>query len=278
MDKRSAKKNIRRRVFSSDPTKLIDEVVNLCDAIENHAFQKGDKGDPGEPGQKPIAGVDYQLPEDGEPGPPGPQGPPGPAGHSPVAGLDYRIPQDGNDGITPEKGVDYFDGDPGMDGSPDTAEQVRQKLESLKGDQRLDSRAIKGLDKRDDKIVGDFRKNLNELLRQIPIGGVSDFKQLHDVPQTYVGQAGKTVQVKSTEDGLQFSSVPSTGTLVDNEIVAGSGTAWTLANVPIVGSEHLFGERLRLYPGASPDYTISGVNITTTLSYNAGDLLCDYRK
>jgi hypothetical protein len=46
-----------------------------------------------------------------------------------------RIPQDGKTG---EKG---------KDGSPDTAEEVKDKLESLKGDERLDARAIKNLPK-----------------------------------------------------------------------------------------------------------------------------------
>lgn len=46
-----------------------------------------------------------------------------------------RIPQDGKDG---EKG---------KDGSPDTPSQVKDKLESLKGDERLDASAIKNLPK-----------------------------------------------------------------------------------------------------------------------------------
>lgn len=66
------------------------------------------------------------------------------------------------DGKTPIKGVDYFDGQPGKSidkatvvaaviaqlPPPDeeTAEDQRDKLESLKGDARLDKSAIKGLD------------------------------------------------------------------------------------------------------------------------------------
>lgn len=46
-----------------------------------------------------------------------------------------RIPQDGKDG---EKG---------KDGSPDTPVQVKEKLETLKGDERLDASAIKNLPK-----------------------------------------------------------------------------------------------------------------------------------
>jgi len=71
-----------------------------------------------------------------------------------------------------------------------------------------------------------------------------------------------------------FSGTTYTG-YTDNEIVSGSGTAFTLAATPIVGSERLFAQRHRLKSGT--DYTISGAGITTTLSYSAGDLLCDYQ-
>lgn len=47
----------------------------------------------------------------------------------------------GNDGYTPIKGLDYFDG---KDGSPDTPTDIKVKLESLQGDDRLDASAIKG--------------------------------------------------------------------------------------------------------------------------------------
>lgn len=47
------------------------------------------------------------------------------------------------DGPQGEKGEK---GDPGKDGSPDMAEDIRNKLELLEGDERLDASAIKGLD------------------------------------------------------------------------------------------------------------------------------------
>lgn len=64
------------------------------------------------------------------------------------------------------------------------------------------------------------------------------------------------------------------GTLVNNEIIAGSGTAFTLAGVPVLGSEQIYADRARLYP--TTDYTIAGAAITTVLSYAAGDLLATY--
>lgn len=69
-----------------------------------------------------------------------------------------------------------------------------------------------------------------------------------------------------------------TSAFVDNEVVARvSGTSWTLANMPVTGSVHLYANGQRLTPGAGNDYTILGVTITTSSSYSAGQLLADYR-
>lgn len=65
-------------------------------------------------------------------GPQGPQGPQGVPGRSMIA---LRGP----------KGADGFPGPAGKDGSPDTAEQVRDKLELLQGDDKLDKNAIRGI-------------------------------------------------------------------------------------------------------------------------------------
>jgi hypothetical protein len=56
--------------------------------------------------------------------------------------------KDGNDGYTPIKGIDYFDGEqgtPGKDGSPDTGEQIANKLEALEGEAKLDFKALKNV-------------------------------------------------------------------------------------------------------------------------------------
>jgi len=63
-------------------------------------------------------------------------------------------------------------------------------------------------------------------------------------------------------------------TNVYNELVSGSGTTFTLANVPNVGTVCLYANRMRLYP--TIDYTIEDDVITTIESYNEGDLLADY--
>jgi hypothetical protein len=68
------------------------------------------------------------------------------------------------------------------------------------------------------------------------------------------------------------------GTFVENEVVSGSGTSWTLANTPVSGSVKIWAGGIRLTPGAGNDYTISGTAITTAQSYSTGSLISDYRK
>lgn len=66
-------------------------------------------------------------------------------------------------------------------------------------------------------------------------------------------------------------------TFVNNEIVSGSGTSWTLAQTPLSGVQHIYAEGQRLTPGAGNDYTITGTAITTANPFSAGALLADYQ-
>lgn len=81
--------------------------------------------------------------------------------------------KDGVDGYTPIKGKDYFDGEPGKNGSPDTAEQVKEKLESLKDEDRLDASAIKGLD--------ELIKKFGTTITDWAVGGIRFLENLADV-------------------------------------------------------------------------------------------------
>ena len=64
-------------------------------------------------------------------------------------------------------------------------------------------------------------------------------------------------------------------TFVVNEVVSGSGTSWTLANTPIVGTVALYANGQRLTP--TVDYSITGAVITTVDSWSAGTILADYQ-
>lgn len=119
-----------KEAFKEGMTELKSAVPNMDEVLKSVRGKQGEQGIPGvrgergESGYTPLKGKDYF---DGK------------------NGLDGR---NGVDGRTPVKGVDYFDGEKGKDGangSPDTPEEVRDKLESLVGDERLDKDAIKGL-------------------------------------------------------------------------------------------------------------------------------------
>lgn len=89
--------------------------------------------------------------------------------------------------------------------------------------------------------------------------------------------AGKTYYMILAITKKMIDDIDATGTPVENEVVSGSGTSWTLANTPITGSVKLYGGGIRLTPGVGNDYTISGATITTVNPYSAEALLADYR-
>ena len=72
-----------------------------------------------------------------------------------------KIPKDGRDGSN---------GSNGIDGSPDKPTEVRDKLETLKGEERLDASAIKNLP-----------QLIKEKGKQLLVGGIRFFENLADV-------------------------------------------------------------------------------------------------
>lgn len=87
---------------------------------------------------------------------------------------------------------------------------------------------------------------------------------------------------------ITFQQIPTTAGLsntnfVDKEIpsgsINGSNTAFTLANSPVAGSEHVYLNGMLLESGAGNDYTISGANITLLSAPLTGEKLrVTYRK
>ncbi len=92
----------------------------------------------------------------------------------------------------------------------------------------------------------------------------------------FKGSGAPTITIGS--NGVTNLDFPSGGSasFVENEIVSGNGTSFTLANTPVAGSVHLYAGRNRLYP--TTDYSITGTAITTVLTWTTGDLIADYRK
>lgn len=87
---------------------------------------------------------------------------------------------------------------------------------------------------------------------------------------------------------INWQQIPTTPGLsnsnfVDKEIpsgsINGSNTAFTLANTPVVGSEHLYLNGILQESGAGNDYTISGTSITMATAPLTGEKLrVSYRK
>lgn len=130
-------------------------------------------------------------------------------------------------------------------------ENVRNSLEALQGDDRLDKSAIRGLDelveelksKKETPTVAGVR--LLRYLSDVAIegiengetlvwnsttskfepgaggGGSSTFLDLTDTPATYSGQAGKVAAVNGDEDGIEFIDASGVGT-VTSVAVSGS--------------------------------------------------------
>ncbi len=144
----------------------VNQVANDLKEIELTPGPQGEQGIQGERGESGI---------DGEQGIQGLQGNPGKDGKNGIDGLDGKSGQPGKDGI---------DGEDGIDGSPDTAEQVRDKLQSLKDEKRLDASAI---------------KNLPTVVNNLPIiqsfAGVSGPSGVKDIV------AGDNILVTKTDSG-----------------------------------------------------------------------------
>lgn len=139
--------------------------------------------------------------------------------------------RDGISGLTGEAGKDGMSiiGPAGKDGSPDTPKQVRDKLESLRGEERLDKSAIKGLDDLEKRIqLGASRGGggMSRLALQLALGKLIKHK-------TFI-----------------TSSATTTSTL--SERVAGDVCIWLRYN----GQMLVYGTH----------YTISGTTITYTFT------------
>jgi len=153
--------------------------------------------------------------------------------------------------ITPIKGKDYFDGErgeKGKDGTDITATQIRNKLESLTGKQRLSAKAIKGIE---ELIKGEVTKAYR--------GGSN----------IVGGGSGDTGGGTGTSPNFSDNEVPS-GT------INGSNVTFTLLHTPLTGTLHLYYNGLRQTP--TSDYSIVGSVITLVSAPIPTDvLLADYK-
>ena len=135
---------------------------------------------------------------------------------------------------------------------PVLGESVRNSLELLQDDDRIDVKFIKGLDKME--------------------------KALLERADSILDQRTQFLLAKLSRTNLNLTSL---GTFVDDETpsgtVNGSNTDFTVANTPITNSLKVFVNGQRLKAGGE-DYTLSGVTITfVTAPPTTSILTVDYR-
>ena len=140
--------------------KKVEEAVpdlnKVLKAVKGNDGEKGEKGEKGESGERGERG------ERGEKGDVGPQG---------IRGEKGEPGSDGKDSTAPGPKGDK--GDAGTDGSPDTADDIRNKLELLEGDDRLDIKAVKGAD--------ELERRLDTKISSVPakMGGTGARQRVH---------------------------------------------------------------------------------------------------
>lgn len=210
-------KKIEAETSANEEVKNVGGVNAVKQVVEKMQFFKGE---PGKDGITPKRGKDYWTENDKKelvdeiwkkvviPTPKD--------GITPEAGIDYPSykevqtwVEDAVAAIPRPKEVDLvkvadavlkmvvipapIPGAPGKDGSPDTPENIKEKLESLRGDDRLDARAIKNLPKT--QIGGG--------------GGPNSLRHLEDV------------SLSSPTNGQALSYQSSTGKWVNSTVAAG---------------------------------------------------------
>lgn len=116
----------------------------------------------------------------------------------------------------------------------------------------------------EDRIVSQL---ISRLQKEKPL----DISHIRNA-QTFI-KDGVKYKVEELMRGAGGSS--GSGSFTYNEVVSGSGTAWTLVAAPINNSLRLFANGQRLTP--TIDYSLSGSSITTVDSWTAGTILADYQ-
>jgi len=177
----------------------------------------------------------------------GEQGIQGPKGDTGAQGIR------GEAGKTPVRGIDYFTKE---DVAVFTA-MIMSKFTAM--EKMLHAKIDTAASGIPDMVTG----HVETLKKDIPTG------------DSVVSQILKHPLLRVLLHGGGGTSTGGTTNFVDDEVVSGSGTAWTLASAPVAGSVKLYalGQRLTL----TTDYSIIGTAITTVSSWNSGELLADYR-
>lgn len=137
--------------------------------------------------------------------------------------------------------------------------EVRDSLETLQGEERLDASAIKNLPERTESIVKGMNKVLAlYMLLDVDVAGIT---------------AGQSIQWDGNK-WIAYTPAGSGGTPVWGEDLTpqGVGTSFTLAHTPLSGTVRLF--RGGAYQSvANGDYSIASAAITLTNTLQSGEVL-----
>lgn len=193
--------------------------------------EKGEKGDTGEKGEKGDQG------ERGEAGMPGESGAPGKPGETGKMGATGEKGDQGEPGMRGEKG------ERGENGSPDSAEQIKAKLESLPKGQRFDYDKLDNLPNLtalQAMVERSMRQSSRDYdlaeLKDVSIGNQTDGQALvwsrsagKWVPGTVGGGGGGTVTGATNGLNMDGTEVSIGGALTNTTIVLmGIGSNYTM--------------------------------------------------
>lgn len=254
---------------------IVDDIEKMKPFMEKvNSMQDVIKGDEG---KTPVRGEDYLTEEEMQQIR---------AEATPQKGVHYTDGQDGRDGYTPVRGVDYLDDEELAD--------IKARSMPVKGKDYFTPQEVaefkrsitprKGVDYRDGsdganpdpkEVLAFFKSLKGEDAKQFSkvIGGLIDISNVRNA-ESFIFN-GKKYQTHELMHGSGSSG--SNVVFVDDEVVGGSGKAFTLANVPVAASQAIYGNGQRLTPGVGNDYTISGAVLTMANSFSIGAILADYR-
>ncbi len=230
-----------------------------------YAMLRGPKGETGEKGES----VQGEKGDTGEKGIDGAKGEKGDKGDQGERGLDGLNGLDGRDGANGKDGKD------GKDGSPDTAEELKDKLESLDEESAFDIKRTKGYKAIEQAI---------QLLMNRP-GGGGNIEVYSSNNKVGSGQRinfdGSGVSTSYDGGMVTITIAGGGGNMVDDEVptglINGSNTAYTLSQTPSPAAS------LKVYQNGTKrtlttDYTLSGSTLTFVVAPESGDIITvDYR-
>jgi len=206
-------------------SKLIQDIIDkkMVDVLKTIRGNDGENGEKGEVGSKPIAGIDFPIPENGKDG----------------KDAEDINPQEVAQIILPEISdkitkIILSETPKPKDGSPDTPQEIKKKLETLIKDERLDKSAIKGLE-RALTTIGDNIRSVRLSRGGGKGGGMGNF-----VHQQFTGAGPFTLNSKVANGGSAIFVFYNSGFLVKDVHYSVSGNVVTqLLDIDPVADENI---------------------------------------